>query len=100
MNKWVEIEPSMMSDEEEAGGQFKIHRQEWRSAEFNKLMEELDDRAASSHGKSRPRITRYFGTPCKIQPPTNAAEWMLSTTNPDDSEVLAPESPNMFDNSD
>lgn len=87
MNKWVEIEPSMMSDEEEAGGQFKVRRQEWRSAEFNQFMEDLDDRASSSHRKSRPRITRYLGTLCKIQPPTNATEWMLSTTNPYDSKV-------------
>lgn len=99
MNKWVEIVPLMMSDEEETGGRFKV-RQEWRSAEFNNFIEELDDRASSSHGKSRPRITRYFGTPCKIQPPTNAPNWMLSTTNTDDSEILAPESPNMFENSD
>jgi len=34
-----------MSDEEECDGKFKVHRQKWRSAEFNDFMDELDARA-------------------------------------------------------
>lgn len=98
MSKWIQIEASLMSDEESAEGQFKVHRQEWRSDEFNEWMEELDARASATQGKSRPRITRYYGTPSKVQPPANTPEWMLSATNvnPDGSNVLAAESPDLL----
>jgi hypothetical protein len=90
-SKWAEIEPSMMSDEEVVDGQFKVHRQEWRSREFNSFMEELDDRASVGNSTPRPRLSRFHGTPQKLQPPPNAPEWMVSIA---DNEVLAPNSPN------
>ena len=51
MSKWDKVEPSMMSDEEVVDGKFKVHRQEWRSEEFNDLMEELDGRVSNSTSK-------------------------------------------------
>lgn len=81
----------MMSDEEDIDGQFKVHRQEWRSEEFNDLMEELDDRASVGNSKLRPRVSRYYGTPRKTKPPTSVPQWMVSNT---DDGVLAPNSPN------
>lgn len=46
--KWKAIHPTMMSDEEDSEGKFKIHRQEWRSSEFNSFMKGVDDRAAKA----------------------------------------------------
>ena len=97
MGKLSDIRPSMMSDEEETDGRFKVRRQKWRSAEFNDFMDELDDRAIASQGKPRPRITRYYGTPCKVAPPADVSHWMASSTDPEVSDILAPNSPGMFD---
>ena len=93
MSKWAKVDPSMMSDED-VGGKFKVHRQEWRSEEFNVFMKKLDDRASVGNSKPRPRLLRFHGTPQKMQPPPlpNAPEWMIS--NADNDEVLAPNSPN------
>ena len=99
MGKWSDIRPSMMSNEEETDGRFKVHRQEWRSAEFNDFMDELDDHAIASQGKPRPRITRYYGIPCKVAPPPPPADvshWMVSFTDPEVSDILAPNSPQML----
>ena len=68
MGKWSDIRPSMMSNAEETDGRFNVRRQEWRYAEFNDFMDELDDRAIANQGKPRLRITRYYGTPCKVAP--------------------------------
>ena len=89
MHKWANIEPSMMSDEEVVDGRFKVHRQEWRSDEFNDFMEELDDRASVTNPKPRPRLSRFQGTPQKTQPPPNTPGWMIAND-----EVLAQNSPN------
>ena len=90
----------MMSDEEEIDGKFKVHRHDWRSNDCNDFMEELDARASASNSKPRPRISRYYGTPRRAQPPTNTPEWMLEVSNTDDSRVLAPNSPDCLANSD
>ena len=82
----------MMSDEEEADGKFKVHRQEWRSEEFNEFMETLDNRAASSSSQKRPRMERFCGTPVKSDPPTDTKNWMINT-NDDSGIVLAPRTP-------
>jgi len=100
MEKWLQVQPVMMSDEEEIEGKFKVHRPEWHSDDFNDFMDALDARALAAQGKARPRIARYSGTPCKSQPPPNTSLWMLSTTEDHDSEILAPESPDMFVNQD
>lgn len=91
ISKWAKVEPAMMSDEEVVDGKFKVHRQKWCSEEFNDFMEELDDRASVSSSKPRPRLSRFYGTPHKTQPPPNAPEWMIS--NSGDDTVLAPNTP-------
>ena len=98
MQKWSDVQPTMMSDEEEIDGKFKVHRQEWRSVEFNTFMDDLDARAIANQGKTRPRFLRYFGTPCKSEPPANANSWMMSSqpNSSEDEEILAPTSPEMF----
>ena len=91
VSKWDKVEPSMMSDEEVMDGKFKDHHQEWRSEEFNDFMEELDGRVSMSNSKPRPRLSRFYGTPHKTEPPPNAAEWMISNAHSGD--ILAPNTP-------
>ena len=45
--KWKDVEPCMMSDEEslEDSAAIERRRPEWRSAEFNELIDILDQRA-------------------------------------------------------
>ena len=74
-DKWKDIHPTMMSDEEDMEGKFKIHRQEWRSNEFNVLMDSLDKRAAKA--SSHPRKERFYGTPLKCDEPSNVVDWMV-----------------------
>ena len=80
---------------EESSGKFKVHRQDWRSADFNELMDELDLRAMTSQDRARPRMTRDFGNPCKASPP-DISRWIIST-HPRGDEILAFNSPDMFD---
>ena len=75
--KWKDIHPTMMSDEEDCEGKFKIHRQEWRSSEFNSFMNILDDRAAKA--SSHPRKERFNGTPLKCDQPSGVASWMVDS---------------------
>lgn len=101
--KWEDVLPSMMSDEEECQGRFKVHRPVWRSSELNQLFDELDERSLQ---RPRPRLERFLGTPCKDQPPPNIRDWLLSSDHPcdedilgaeeDDNETLAPNSPQIF----
>ena len=90
--KWEQIHPTMMSEEEEVDGKFKVCQQEWRSDTFNDFMERLDERASNSSRK-RPRCERYLGTPVKMDPPAKAKEWMVEgrATMP----ILAPNSPEL-----
>ena len=75
--KWRDIHPTMMSDEEDSEGRFKIHRQEWRSSEFNSFMDSLDNRAAKA--TSHPRKERYYGTPLKCEQPSSVVDWMVDS---------------------
>ena len=76
MEKWKDIYPTMMSDEETLDNKnLKRRRPSWRSSEFNELMDELDQRSESN--SKHPRKNRVIGTPLKNDPPTNAKEWML-----------------------
>lgn len=68
----------MMLDEESVNGKFKVHTPEWRSAEFNTFLNDLDSRAAAINDKSHPRIQRLQGTPAKCSPPDNVDEWMVN----------------------
>ena len=90
--KWMEVFPTMMSDEEEVEGKFKVCRQEWRSQEFNDFMEALDIRATESNPK-RPRYDRYLGTPLKVGAPTEARDWMMASST--SNTVLAPDTPEL-----
>ena len=67
-DKWEQIHPTMMLEEEEVDGKFKVCRQEWRSDTFNDFMEQLDERASNSSCK-RPRCEQYLGTPVKMDTP-------------------------------
>ena len=59
-------------------------------------MDKLDSRAIASHDRDRPRMTRYFGTPCKTSPHSNVSPWMMST-HPTGDEELAPDARDIFD---
>lgn len=77
--RWQDVLPTMMSDEEEGdGGEFAVHRPVWRSHDFNILLQELDERALSSNPK-RPRYTRTIGSPRSGDPPSEAKRWMIAT---------------------
>ena len=89
----MEVFPTMMSDEEEVEGKFKVCRQEWRSQEFNDFKEALDIRATESNPK-RPRYDRYMGTPLKVGAPTEARDWMMASST--SNTVLAPDTPELM----
>ena len=72
-----DIHPTMMSDEEDSEGRFKIHRQEWRTSEFNFFMDNLDNRAAKA--SSHPRKERYYGTPLKCEQLSSVVDWMVDS---------------------
>jgi len=64
--KWKEVTPLMISDEEEFDGKFKVHRQEWHSDELNSFLQTLDTRAnVSERVSGHPRKERIDGTPIK-----------------------------------
>ena len=87
----------MMSDEEEVEGKFKVHRQNWRSDEFNNFMDELDARALASQDQTRPRFARYFGTPSKANAPPHATQWLThSSYNEDCNDIFSPNSPEIL----
>ena len=83
--KWLDVHPTMMSDEEEVDGKFKVSRQEWRSEAFNEFMETLDNRATSSNRKY-PRID---GSPMKGDPPAEIKEWMVCSTSDDRDDIFS-----------
>ena len=75
---WEDVNPSMMSDEEDVGNNtFRIHRQEWRSQEFSDFLQELNRRADAVTKKAHPRRNRIVGTPLKVSAPTTTKEWMV-----------------------
>ena len=79
-DKWQEITPQMMSDEEEVDGKFKVHRPEWRSIALNDYLKALDSRAnASDTASGHPRKERIVGTPIKCQIPAclGSTSWMV-----------------------
>lgn len=68
----------MMSDEEDVGNNtFKVHPPQWRSAQLNQLLSELDRRAGTAINKAHPRKSRVIGTPCKSSTPSAAKGWMI-----------------------
>ena len=78
LERWKDITPSMMSDEDDDGdGTFHVHRQEWRSDEMTALFEDLDRRADAAMKKAHPRKNRVIGTPLKVDAPSCTKGWML-----------------------
>ena len=76
--KWGDIEPSMLSDEESlADGTIARRRPIWRSQELNELIDELDDRA-NAHIKNA-RKQRILLSPWKTNPPKDCKPWMIHT---------------------
>lgn len=79
--KWLDVVPTMMSDEEDAGDNtFRVHRQEWRSQEMTDFLDELDRRADSATKNMHPRKNRVVGTPLKVDAPEKIKDWMLRDT--------------------
>ena len=84
---WKDISPLMMSDEEttEDSQAFKRRRPDWRSDEFNDLMDELDQRSYSKASK-HPRKARVIGSPLRCPWPENIKEWMLKPQEDQDEQ--------------
>lgn len=74
--KWKDVEPCMMSDEEslEDSAAIERRRPEWRSAEFNELIDILDQRADEQLKNARKQ--RILCSPWKIGPPKECKTWM------------------------
>ena len=83
--RWKDIDPNMMSDEETIDSQtLKRRRPDWRTESFNSFMDNLDRRSyqASKH----PRKVRVLGTPLKCPAPLNVKEWMVDAADEDSSQ--------------
>ena len=93
-DKWSDVHPTMMSDEEEVDGKFKVCRHEWRSEEFNAFMETLDGRV-SGYNCKLPRYQQFCGTPIKSTPPSDVKDWIVGTRT-NNSDVLAPDTPELL----
>lgn len=80
-DKWKDVHPSMMSDEETVDGKtLKRKRPAWRSSEFNQLIDEIEQRY--EHSSTHPRKERICGSPLKCAPPTSIKEWMVASPSP------------------
>ena len=78
MEKWGNICPTMMSDEETVDSKrLKRRRPIWRSPEFNSFMDVLDRRYESA--AKHPTKERICGSPLNNAAPAKAKEWMIST---------------------
>ena len=73
---WKDVDPCMMSDEESSEDSTTIARKrpEWRSAEFNELIDSLDQRADDQFKNARKE--RILCSPWKIAPPKDCQPWM------------------------
>lgn len=76
MNRWKEVTPAMMSDEEELDDVYVRHRPAYRSALFNSFIDKLDER--ENHlNPSRPRHKRQLGEVVDVPIPNEAKKWMI-----------------------
>lgn len=83
--KWKDVHPSMMSDEETVDSKtLKRKHPAWRSPEFNQMIDQIKQRyeRASNH----PRKDHIYGSPLKCGPPPTAKEWMVVTSPPSSPE--------------
>ena len=90
---WKDVTAYMMSDEEDVGeNTFKTHQPEWRSAEFNVFLKQLDCRAdTKAANRAHPHRNRILGTPLKTTAPVGASDWMVNHD-----EIEPPSSPTLF----
>ena len=91
--KWKDVTACMMSDEEDVGkNMFKTHQPEWRSAELNEFLKQLDGRAdTKAANRAHPRRNRILGTPLKTTVPAGVSDWMVNHE-----EIEPPSSPTLF----
>jgi len=74
--KWDDIHPCMMSDEESlSDGTIARRRPEWRSQELNDLIDQLDERADTSMKNARKQ--RVLMSPWKVAVPNGSKPWMI-----------------------
>lgn len=78
MERWNDVTPAMMSEEEDIGeNTFKVHQSQWRSSQLIGLLQDLDTRADKTINKAHPRKKRVIGTPDhKTSAPSSAKDWM------------------------
>ena len=80
---WGDITPEMMTEEETGTEDNYIrHRQSWRSSNFNKFMDKIDEK---KNVKSLAR-QRQLGDEINRSPPSAAKSWMIKTDTVDESE--------------
>ena len=71
----------MMSEEEEEGDSFIRHRPSWRSEEFNKFFDMLDERYSEKDPKTKAKaFSQKLGEVVLRDPPVpiSAELWMIS----------------------
>lgn len=75
---WKDVHPVMMSDEETIDSNtLKRKRPEWRSTQFNNMIDDIERRYETS--SKHPRKERVYGSPLKCSAPSIAKEWMIHT---------------------
>ena len=95
MDKWKNVTPDMMS-EEELGEEdtFIRHRPSWRSQTFNKFIKKLDRRFKSKHASKSLAKPRSYGTPHNKSAPCSISSWIKSNdTESQSHDCLTPTRP-------
>lgn len=78
--KWKDVQPCMMSDEESSpDGTIARRKPDWRSQELNELVDLLDNRADALIRNARKK--RVLLSPWKTSPPKNCKPWMIHADN-------------------
>lgn len=77
MEKWNEVTPDMMSDEERRGDVYIRHQPDYRSQRFNYFMEKLDERGDRKTNVIHARFKRKIGSPQKEPLPKGLKSWMV-----------------------
>ena len=97
MSKWDKVSADMMSEEEEDdNGTFIRHRYAWRSDNFNRFIDKLEERIAKNSKKSLAK-NRTYGDTLNTPPPLHAHEWMKGGTAANNN---GPQSDEIFSSSD
>ena len=97
MSKWDKASADMMSEEEEDdNGTFIRHRYAWRSDNFNRFIDKLEECIAKNSKKSLAK-NRTYGDTLNTPPPLHAHEWMKGGTAANNN---SPQSDEIFSSSD